>query len=297
MAIRVATIIIEPHLLVREALDSLMEGHSYRVVCGVGSLADIPSPSIAGNGPKLVILGEQSVDDAVRQSADIRRLWPDGKIVLLFEYASPDDFHKLLASEIDGCVPLFVSPDTLISTLDVVMSGDGRVLILSASQRASIQPAMPEEKRQTEAKNCGSQAISVEVLSAPLATIDVSNVSSVPGVPSVLCATNVPITVNGNGAIRLHEQKADTIGATSSRRLPRLSERETQILDGLVKGHANKVIARTYDITEATVKVHMKSILRKIQVANRTQAAIWALEHGYSTEEIKDRLLEAADGC
>jgi two-component system nitrate/nitrite response regulator NarL len=107
----------------------------------------------------------------------------------------------------------------------------------------------------------------------------------------------VPITVNGNGAIRLHEQKADTIGATSSRRLPRLSERETQILDGLVKGHANKVIARTYDITEATVKVHMKSILRKIQVANRTQAAIWALEHGYSTEEIKDRLLEAADGC
>jgi two-component system nitrate/nitrite response regulator NarL len=294
MAIRIATIIIEPHLLVREALDSLMEGHSYRVVCGVGSLADIPSPSIAGNGPKLVILGEQSVDDAVRQSADIRRLWPDSKIVLLFEYASPDDFQKLLVSEIDGCVPLFVSPDTLISTLDVVMSGDGRVLILSASQRASIQPAMPEEKHRTEAKDNGSRAITVEVVSAPLATIDIA---SVPSVPSVLCASNVPITVNGNGAIRLHEQKADTIGATSSRRLPRLSERETQILDGLVKGHANKVIARTYDITEATVKVHMKSILRKIQVANRTQAAIWALEHGYSTDEIKDRLLEAADGC
>jgi two-component system, NarL family, nitrate/nitrite response regulator NarL len=294
MAIRVATIIIEPHLLVREALDSLMEGHSYRVVCGVGSLTDIPSPSIAGNGLKLVILGEQSVDEAVRQSADIRRLWPDSKIVLLFEYASPEDFHKLLASELDGCVPLFVSPDTLISTLDVVMSGEGRVLILSASQRASIPLAMPEEKQQTNGKDTGVHAISVDVASAPLATIDVS---SVPGVPSVLCASSVPITVNGTGAIRLHEQKADTIGTTSSRRLPRLSERETQILDGLVKGHANKVIARTYDITEATVKVHMKSILRKIQVANRTQAAIWALEHGYSTEEIKDRLLEAADGC
>ena len=294
MAIRIATIIIEPHLLVREALDSLMEGHSYRVVCGVGSLADIPSPSIAGNGPKLVILGEQSVDDAVRQSADIRRLWPDSKIVLLFDYASPDDFQKLLVSEIDGCVPLFVSPDTLISTLDVVMSGDGRVLILSATQRTPIQPTMPEEKHQTEAKDSGSQAITVEVLSAPLTTIDLAGV---PNVQSVLCASNVPITVNGNGAIRLHEQKADALGATSSRRLPRLSERETQILDGLVKGHANKVIARTYDITEATVKVHMKSILRKIQVANRTQAAIWALEHGYSTDEIKDRLLEAPDGC
>jgi two-component system nitrate/nitrite response regulator NarL len=113
----------------------------------------------------------------------------------------------------------------------------------------------------------------------------------------VLCSSSVPITVSGTGPIRLHDQKPDSISQTSSRRLPRLSERETQILDGLVKGHANKVIARTYDITEATVKVHMKSILRKIQVANRTQAAIWALEHGYSTEEIKDRLLEAADGC
>jgi hypothetical protein len=53
--------------------------------------------------------------------------------------------------------------------------------------------------------------------------------------------------------------------------MPTLSERETQVLDGLVKGHANKVIARTCDITEATVKVHMKSILRKIRVGNRTR--------------------------
>jgi len=47
------------------------------------------------------------------------------------------------------------------------------------------------------------------------------------------------------------------------------------------------VIARTCDITEATVKSHMKSILRKIRVANRTQAAIWALEHGHPADEIK----------
>ena len=57
-----------------------------------------------------------------------------------------------------------------------------------------------------------------------------------------------------------------------------------KILDSLVKGHANKVIARKCAISEATVKVHMKSILRKIRVANRTQAAVWALEHGYCDE-------------
>lgn len=56
-----------------------------------------------------------------------------------------------------------------------------------------------------------------------------------------------------------------------------LSARETQILQCLVRGQSNKMIARSLDIVEATVKVHIKAILRKIQVQNRTQAAIWAI--------------------
>ena len=59
-----------------------------------------------------------------------------------------------------------------------------------------------------------------------------------------------------------------------------LSDREMEILRCLVNGDANKVIANRLDITEATVKVHMKSLLRKINVSNRTQAAIWALNNG-----------------
>jgi two-component system nitrate/nitrite response regulator NarL len=60
----------------------------------------------------------------------------------------------------------------------------------------------------------------------------------------------------------------------------RLSERELHILRYLVSGYANKVIANRLDVTEATVKVHLKSILRKIKAQNRTQAAIWALNQG-----------------
>jgi two-component system, NarL family, nitrate/nitrite response regulator NarL len=56
----------------------------------------------------------------------------------------------------------------------------------------------------------------------------------------------------------------------------RLSERETAILMRLMHGASNKVIARELDIAEATVKVHVKSVLRKIRVKNRTQAATWA---------------------
>lgn len=56
----------------------------------------------------------------------------------------------------------------------------------------------------------------------------------------------------------------------------RLSDRESEILKCLMEGEPNKLIARKFDIAEATVKVHIKAILRKISAKNRTQAAIWA---------------------
>jgi two-component system nitrate/nitrite response regulator NarL len=59
----------------------------------------------------------------------------------------------------------------------------------------------------------------------------------------------------------------------------KLSPRETVILQSLMGGEANKIIARKLEITEATIKVHVKSILRKIGAANRTQAAMWANEN------------------
>jgi two-component system nitrate/nitrite response regulator NarL len=55
-----------------------------------------------------------------------------------------------------------------------------------------------------------------------------------------------------------------------------LSPRELDVLCCLMAGYSNKVIARQLDVCEATVKVHVKSILRKLNVRNRTQAAIWA---------------------
>ena len=61
---------------------------------------------------------------------------------------------------------------------------------------------------------------------------------------------------------------------------PQLSSREKSILRCLIEGDSNKCIARKIDIAEATVKVHVKAILRKIRVQNRTQAAIWGMNHG-----------------
>lgn len=63
-----------------------------------------------------------------------------------------------------------------------------------------------------------------------------------------------------------------------------LSDREMQILHCLVQGQPNKVIASNLNLAEGTVKVHLKALLRKIKAANRTQAAIWAMNHGMAME-------------
>lgn len=55
-----------------------------------------------------------------------------------------------------------------------------------------------------------------------------------------------------------------------------LSARELEVLKDLSKGSANKEIARHLGISEATVKVHVKAILRKSNARNRTEAALWA---------------------
>ena len=272
MATGVATIIVEPRLLVREALESLMTHHSYRVICGVGSTAEITGPSTLVEGPKLAILGAQSTDNVVVEAVGIRKLWPESKIILLFEQASLLDFQKLLASQVDGCVPLSVSPETLISTLDLVMARDVRVMVVADARRPALAASGAGETHGTDAGTGKLQASPPQPEATPATLLSLPPISSTEEATAAAQAA-----INGSDALLPSRQRG----------LPRLSERETQILDGLVRGQANKVIARTCDITEATVKVHMKSILRKIRVANRTQAAIWALEHGYPGDDMK----------
>jgi DNA-binding NarL/FixJ family response regulator len=72
-------------------------------------------------------------------------------------------------------------------------------------------------------------------------------------------------------AVKLEESNDNQVSD-----VPSLSRREMLILRMLMQGASNKTIARNLVITESTVKVHMKAILRKLRLQNRTQAAIWA---------------------
>jgi two-component system nitrate/nitrite response regulator NarL len=72
---------------------------------------------------------------------------------------------------------------------------------------------------------------------------------------------------------------------TVDKTLPRgLSPREMEILSRMAQGEPNKLIARRLNLTEGTVKAHVKAILRKVEVQNRTQAALWAIRNGVVQE-------------
>lgn len=64
-----------------------------------------------------------------------------------------------------------------------------------------------------------------------------------------------------------------------------LTRRERETLSWLARGYSNKEIARTLDLAESTVKVHVQSILRKLGLASRVRAAIYAIEHNLDKDE------------
>lgn len=62
--------------------------------------------------------------------------------------------------------------------------------------------------------------------------------------------------------------------------LDKLTPREKDILACLARGESNKIIARTLNVAESTVKIHVQNILKKLGLSSRVQAAVFAVENG-----------------
>ncbi|MEM7603474.1 MAG: response regulator transcription factor [Verrucomicrobiota bacterium] len=73
-----------------------------------------------------------------------------------------------------------------------------------------------------------------------------------------------------------------TGGGTEGVNLPALTQRQRQILDLLAQGHSNKEIAYRLNMREATIRVHMSNLFKRLGVTSRTQAALLARGHGSS---------------
>lgn len=84
--------------------------------------------------------------------------------------------------------------------------------------------------------------------------------------------------------------KASTEAATPAvvaSELNKLSPREREILVLVARGQSNKEIARTLDLAESTVKIHVQNILKKLGLTSRVQAAVFAVENGLGAAQDK----------
>jgi DNA-binding NarL/FixJ family response regulator len=80
--------------------------------------------------------------------------------------------------------------------------------------------------------------------------------------------------------LRAESSEVSKTGMTQDVEMAELTEREREILRYLARGSSNREIGEALYITEGTVKNHVSNILNKLALRDRTQAALWAREHG-----------------
>jgi two-component system nitrate/nitrite response regulator NarL len=239
----VPTIIVEERPLLREGVTALLQNTTYNVLASVASISEIPDLKCPSGPPLLAILGLQDELDATLQS--VRRL---REIVLQGKIVAIGERHGCL--DVDEILNAGV--DGIIFN---VVSGDALVkafdLTLLGQQVVILDPTARHKYVREEA-----------TLLVPADRVASTAIRSA--------------TDTGSGSTNNNETSA--LGLTTH-----LSDREQQVLICVARGESNKTIARACSISEATVKAHIKAILRKIAVRNRTQAALWAIENGLSS--------------
>lgn len=209
------------------------------------------------------------------EGSGLLRILNDQSFLVEGVYRSHLDLPKTFASDADGTVPLLIIAN---------LSGKTNVEICSY-----IRANWPSVKNVVMAHGCKCEVVA-EAFRAG-ADAYVSNQTSCASLAAMLKLVALGEKIIPSEIVfDLVKLNTDRGSGNEETRIQdaNVSEREIEILRLLIRGEPNKVIARHLEITEATVKVHVKSILRKLNVMNRTQAAIWALSRGVTDASLSD---------
>ncbi|EMB9404482.1 response regulator transcription factor [Staphylococcus pseudintermedius] len=91
--------------------------------------------------------------------------------------------------------------------------------------------------------------------------------------------TSIETVLQGDKVIHKDAQQVMDTVITKPHMLNKLSKRETEVLKEMAKGKTNKEIAETLFVSEKTIKTHVSHIFSKLEVTDRTRAAIYAMEN------------------
>jgi two-component system, NarL family, nitrate/nitrite response regulator NarL len=244
-----STVIVGQRALLREGIASLLQDSAYKVVAGVAEASELKKVRIPAGRRTLVIFQMNGLQ-LDRASTNFEDA---AESIRLLRSLFPDS-KVIVVAETSAPVDL-----RQIATL----APDGYVLNLGS--RDILLKVL-------ELILLDQQAFVLVQPSAPTITADYTDAHQRPDVLESLAPPDAdPGCIDGSSPTE-HQ----------------LSPREQQILTFLAQGEPNKAIARQCNITESTVKVHLKAILRKIDAHNRTQAAVWAVANGYRYAIIGD---------
>lgn len=160
-------------------------------------------------------------------------------------------------------------PDVVL--MDIKMPGtDGiealrKLRELDNPARVLIVTSFTEQRTVVPALRAGASGyvykdVDPEALAGAIRSVHAGHVLLQPEVAGALLAQDEPGSGQGRG--------------TS------LTEREREVLSLIADGRSNREIARALVLSEKTVKTHVSNILMKLDLADRTQAALWAVRHG-----------------
>jgi len=251
--------IVGPSRLFREALSRMLAECGYHVVAHAIDPAMHDGAAARRDDVDLVLTELPSPD---RSMADwLERVvarFPHARIIILTE--GRDDPQALLDALVHGahgCIQKNLSFETVRAVVDAVWHD---------------QMVYP-----TELRSClpGNRPGPVSRSDAQLKYFN----------PAVRHARRLPEPTAAAVRAEPGPNAASDPSRVTARSSPGLSSRENQILQELAQGHANKLIAFHLNLSEATVKSHLKSLLRKLGFRNRTQAAIWALTQHETTND------------
>ena len=238
--------IVDANKLFREGLQQLLKKSRFSVVVDAPTAADLLKDAFSADLVSLLILSASSVEELETQIDEFR--------------ARRSDFPELrLILLTDVADPLSLL-DLGLDEVDALLS-----------------------------RNISSQVLQrclelVELGQKIFPPWSVPAVSDRAGNPTK--SRPEPLRTNPD-ADTVSSESGDGLDSSASGEFPKLvfSEREDQVLRRLASGLSNKTLARELQITESTVKVHVKGLLRKIQAANRTQAAIWAVNNSFTVAD------------
>jgi two-component system nitrate/nitrite response regulator NarL len=235
--------IIDKSALFRAGLTYILSGSKFRVAAACPTLHDLPEQAL-GDADCVALIGlDKGMEPVLSPIAALKEKHKGLRVIILSEEFHPERFIAAIGAGADGyLLRNEISPNAVLKSLEMVLV-DGVVVPQGLAQLLNSR-AEPQ--------------IQVE---AVIARLELMSDSVEPQLEPEVASPRPADDVIQNGFFG------------------RLSDREYVILMHLTQGASNKHIARELNIAEATVKVHVKSLLRKIRVNNRTQAAMWAINH------------------